>query len=277
MAGALAGAVSANAGPADLPAGVWTGFYVGVNGGYGWSGTDSTIYAEAVYGLNLPNPTVATSALQSFEKNGGFGGGQIGYNWQGALGLGHNWVLGVEADIQGGDIRGSGSASATAIDIASNTHISSNAYRNSGLDWFGTVRGRAGYAVDNALIYATGGLAYGGVSGKASTTLAQAIPGFFPGASTFAVDTGATHAGYSAGAGLEYAFGPRWSVKAEYQYIDLGSAHGFLGLHHFVVDPANPAVTPEVRARGYFAIEQNFNTVRVGLNYKLEDVAVPLN
>jgi len=259
-------------GPGGLPGPVWTGFYAGVNGGYGWSGTDSTVYAEAIYGLNLANPTVATSAVKGFEKAGGFGGGQIGYNIQRG-----QFVYGVEADIQGSCIGGSASASATANDIASGTTVSSNTSRNSGLDWFGTVRGRLGYAVDNALIYGTGGFAYGGVSGKASTTLSWLSPGFLPGTRPFTADTGATKTGYAVGAGVEYALTPQWSVKAEYQYIGFGSSDGFLGAHVFLGNPVNPFNPAEVRARGYFNIEQNFNTVRVGLNYKLQDLVAPLN
>src|SRR5258706_13123413 len=68
-------------------ANTWTGFYVGVNGGYGWTPSDSTFGTD-------------------FSPSGGFGGGQIGYNWQGAFGLGSHLVLGVEADIQGAGISG---------------------------------------------------------------------------------------------------------------------------------------------------------------------------
>lgn len=280
----LAGALALPSSAADLepagaggykdgyvPAAAWTGFYGGVNGGYGWSGTDSTVYAEAIYGLNLANPTVATSAVKSFEKTGGFGGGQIGYNIQRG-----QFVFGLETDIQSASIRGSASAFATANDIASGTTVSSNTYRNSGLDWFGTVRGRLGYAVDNALIYGTGGFAYGGVSGKASTTLSWLVPGFAPGTYTYSADTGATKTGYAVGAGVEYAFTPQWSVKAEYQYIDFGSSNGYLGAHVFLYNTVNPFNPAEARARGYYNIEQNFNTARIGLNYKLQDLVAPL-
>jgi outer membrane immunogenic protein len=256
---------------AYVPVSPWTGFYVGVNGGYGWSGTDSTVYAEAIYGLNLVNPTVATSAIQSYEKKGGFGGGQIGYNFQkGQI------VYGIEADIQESSIRGSGSASTTANDIASGTSVSSNTSRNSGLDWFGTVRGRLGYAAGNTLIYGTGGFAYGGVSGKASTTISWQVPGFLPGTQTNGVDTGATLTGYTVGAGVEHAFTPQWSVKAEYQYIDFGSGDGYAGYHAYLFNTVNPAQPAEVRARGYSGTEQNFNTMRIGLNYKFQDLVEPL-
>lgn len=265
------------------PAMSWSGFYVGVSGGYGRSVTDSTVYAEAVNRLNSTNPTITTSAVQGFDKSGGFGGGQIGYNFQRG-----QFVFGLETDIQGSDVRGNASATTTAVSTevfpgfcggfhgcfngggfhsgsTFTTAVSSNTYRDSGLDWFGAVRGRLGYAIGNALIYATGGFAYGGVSGKASTTLLTA-DGFPPSAHTYAVDAGATLTGYAVGAGLEYALTPTWSFKAEYQYIDLGGpAHGFVGYHDYIGSPFGPV---EVRARGYYGIEQNFNTIRLGLNYK---------
>ncbi len=84
---------------------------------------------------------------------GGFGGGQIGYNWQGALG-GGNTVFGIEADFQGGDIYNQ------LIDAAGNSFKSE-------LDYFGTVRARLGYASDRSLYYVTGGLAYGGLKNQA--------------------------------------------------------------------------------------------------------------
>jgi outer membrane immunogenic protein len=140
----------------------WSGLYLGVNGGYGED---------------------ANSLDPGFSNpNGGFGGGQIGYNWQG---MWHpNLVLGVEADIQGSGI------SATTLGIF-----------KSELDWFGTVRGRLGYAFDRVLIYGTGGFAYGGVKNT-----------FFP---------GETQTGWVAGGGVEYKFSPAWSAKAEYQFLSL--------------------------------------------------------
>lgn len=106
----------------------WTGFYLGVNGGYGfgrskWSG--------------LP---------ASFDVNGGLVGGQLGYNWQ----LGQ-LVYGLEGDGDWSDLRG------TANPAACGTVCRT---RN---DYLATVRGRLGYAMDRLLPYATGGLAVGNI------------------------------------------------------------------------------------------------------------------
>ena len=70
--------------------------------------------------------------------------------------------------------------------------------------WFGTLRGRAGYAMNNVLLYATMGLAYGG--GKVE------MGGF---------SDWNTHVGWTAGAGIEVGLTPNWSAKAEYLYVDL--------------------------------------------------------
>lgn len=73
--------------PAAVPSPVygWTGFYIGVNGGYGWSdrnvdytANDPNILLRTCGGLS--GSTCASPA--SFNSNGGVAGGQIGYNWQ---------------------------------------------------------------------------------------------------------------------------------------------------------------------------------------------------
>ena len=184
-------------------ANTWTGFYAGVNGGYGW-----------------------TSDSSNFQPEGGFGGGQIGYNWQGGFGFGQAWVFGVEADFQGAD-------------------ISDNAFGvKSQLNWFGTVRGRLGYAFDRTLVYATGGFAYGEVETK--------VPGF---------SQSDTQTGYVVGGGVEYKINPSWSLKGEYQFIslDASDASGAGSLAGF----SNTDRT-------------DVHTVRLGLNYHVGHGYEPL-
>src|SRR5262245_45379435 len=71
----------------------WSGFYVGINGGGGW-----TTESERVHYTNLFNGN--TDTIHGAKADGGFGGGQIGYNWQ----VDRSIVLGIEADIQGSGI-----------------------------------------------------------------------------------------------------------------------------------------------------------------------------
>lgn len=114
------------------PATNWSGFYAGLNAGYGWASTS------------------VTGATGSSNLNGFVGGGQIGYNWQGSSPL----VLGLEGDLQGSGQSRSDTALGVTIDQK--------------LPWFGTVRARFGYAANNWLLYATGGAAW--VNYKLSAT-----------------------------------------------------------------------------------------------------------
>jgi outer membrane immunogenic protein len=202
--------------PVYVAAPIWSGFYVGVNGGYGWTANDGVV---AGYG-GTPNDGV-------LSPSGGFGGGQIGYNWQGLFGY-SPWVIGIEADIQGAGISDS-------ANFADGEHLQNS------LNWFGTVRGRLGYAFGPALLYATGGFAYGEVESKWA-------------GGPFGFDVTETQTGYVVGGGLEYKFNPAWSVKGEYQFINL-DANNWNG-----AGALNGSI---------FSDRSEVNTFRVGLNYTL--------
>jgi outer membrane immunogenic protein len=150
----------------------WTGFYAGINGGYGFGKS------------NWTNPGITTG---DFNVNGPLVGGTIGYNLQTG-----SWVWGLEGDIDYSWIKGS---TTTSCGGGCET-------RN---DWLGTARGRLGYAWDRFLPYITGGAAFGDI--KATTGLGSESH---------------TKIGWTAGAGVEYAFMGPWSVKLEYLYADLG-------------------------------------------------------
>jgi outer membrane immunogenic protein len=118
---------------APVPVFTWTGFYVGVNAGYGWSEDDN----DAI-------------DLADDEDDGGFiGGAQVGYNYQ----IG-SFVVGLEGDIQYADFGREGVFNYTDED----GDILQGELESS--DWFGTVRARAGVAFGQALIYGTGGFAF---------------------------------------------------------------------------------------------------------------------
>ncbi len=191
----------------------WTGFYAGINGGYGWgSGGDTIAFSDGSdqWARALPQ--------------GGFGGGQAGYNYQTG-----SFVFGVETDFQGAGM--SNSVTGTSVngaDITSQQNI----------DWFGTARGRLGLAFGNTLVYGTGGFAYGNVNQRTNYS-----------GDVFASNT--TQTGYAVGGGIEYKFTPAWSLKAEYQYIDLGSEK--------LTDSLGNTTGP---------LDTNFQTARVGLNYR---------
>jgi outer membrane immunogenic protein len=131
---------------AAAPIFTWTGFYAGVNAGWGWRSDDrqSVILGGAAPGtLNFDN-----------NNDGGFtGGGQIGYNYQ----IG-SFVIGLETDIQWADT--DQNVDVAFVPAGAPGTFVPGTFDNNLSDWFGTVRARAGVAFDRVLIYATGGLAY---------------------------------------------------------------------------------------------------------------------
>jgi outer membrane immunogenic protein len=158
---------------ADLPRGP-APYYPPPASVYNWTG----FYA----GLNLGYEwgTVTNSGI---DPSGVAGGGQVGYNWQ----IGQ-FVFGAETDIQ-----------ASSADDTFAPYKFSN-------PWFGTLRGRAGFAINNVLLYGTLGLAYGDLKAQ------------FGG-----LDESKTLVGWAGGLGMEVGFTPNWSAKVEYLYMDLGS------------------------------------------------------
>jgi outer membrane immunogenic protein len=120
------------------------------------------------------------------------------------------------------------------------------------MDFFGTVRGRLGYVFDRTLVYATGGFAFGDVN--------NTVNFFGPaGQLQFTGSTDNVETGYTVGGGIEHAFAPNWSVKAEYLFYDLGR------------NTVNVAVVPGSGGggTGYNSTFSNEGHIaRIGLNYK---------
>jgi outer membrane immunogenic protein len=206
------------------PAFTWTGFYAGVNAGYAFRDG----------GGRFTNPTYGT-VTDAAAKGGFAGGGQLGYNYQFTPRSG--FVLGVETDIQG-----------TAFAKTDAAYVGTTPYYSirPSLDYFGTVRGRVGYAFDRVLIYGTGGFAYGGGSRSAN---AAAYPYTLP-------DT--TRTGYAVGGGIEYAFTDKLSAKVEALYLNLGKRYS--GTTYY--DTTTAAYYGAGRSDAGFAV------VRAGLNYR---------
>ena len=220
--GAFAADLPVKAPPMLAPVWNWTGFYVGINGGYSWGRSNATVDPNTVFATNIRH-----------DVNGGVGGAQIGYNWQ----VNPNWLLGLEADIQGTGERGGSVDTLPSIRIA-NFGFSGTAASNTSFPWFATFRGRTGWLADpSLLLYVTGGLAVGEVKFDTQTTLvAQRFDGNSnnPIGAPIAVvgatvSDSQTRVGWTAGAGIEKKFTPNWSGKLEYLYIDLGSATYFGG------------------------------------------------
>ena len=139
---------------------------------------------------------------------GGLVGGTAGFNYQ--MGA---FVSGIETDLQWSDIKASQTGTAPCCIPALLTPLGLSTSQN--LDWFGTVRGRLGFAAGPALFYGTGGLIYGQ---EAVSSLVS-----FPTGVTYPASASSTRAGWTAGAGIEYAFNPHLTAKLEGLYYDMGS------------------------------------------------------
>ncbi len=177
----------------------WSGFYVGINAGYGFATSDWS------------DPAI------SMSPKGFLAGGTIGYNLQTGT-----WVWGLEGDV---DYTGMKDTNDSCVPGSCATKAS----------WMGTARGRIGYAGwNNFLPYITGGGAFAGL--KASSALG---------------DVSKTQFGWTAGAGLEYAFMSNWSAKFEYLYTDFGSFD-----------------CSACSASGTDTVDFKANLVRAGINYR---------
>ena len=192
IAGAALGALTlgASAQAADLKLAVkapfgqpvfdWTGFYIGGHTGYSRGHGSAT--------LRDPAPTSTSGNF-----SGVIGGVQGGYNWR----LSSGFLFGVEADLTFPSYLASNSIT-SLISTPRNDFIEQ-------WDYAGTVRGRIGYAQNHWLLYATAGLAYMGE--RFVNT---------PGVTGLKEKHIALRTGWAAGAGVEYAFAPHWTVRLEY-------------------------------------------------------------
>ena len=189
----------------------WTGFYIGGNVGWGWLDDRGDPFCTDPTGaLNGPGCDILPGG--HVRGNGVIGGGQVGYNWQV-----NNIVYGLEADIQGADINGTFNFHGPITFVGGGANVATFVAHER-LDWLGTVRPRVGFLVTpQALLYATGGLAYGG--GSVDQNVSYVSPAVqFPSSTSF------TKLGWTAGGGLEWKLAPsNWSAKLEALYYDLGS------------------------------------------------------
>ena len=187
------------------PALTWTGLYVGAIAGYGWS-------SSALNGASTDggDGTVIDNNY-NLRSTGLVGGLQGGYDWQ----LGNNLVVGVAGDFTFGGLKKnvcaedgilSGAGSCASPD-ASTTYLSTK------IDWLSSIRGRAGYAFNNLLVYGTGGVAMAGV--KATYTNNNGL-GDNDHASQNLV-------GWALGGGIEYKLLQNVSVGVEYLHMDFGT------------------------------------------------------
>lgn len=168
--------------------------FAAVAGAFSFSVSDAYAQCAAANGSN------------SASGSGFVGGGQLGYNWQQG-----SWVYGVETDLSGTSLKSSMSGGLSITGCPSDA-----ANTSANVDWYGTLRGRAGWASGPFLVYGTAGLAYGQVELNSTfTALSPAL--------TTTAQVSSTRAGWVIGAGIEYLLQPSLSLNLGYQYVDLGT------------------------------------------------------
>lgn len=229
----LSGASQAADVVAAEPAGVdWSGFYVGLHGGWGWADADSEYgdeyaneecehskdYAEARKIFFLGEPGCAVG----LKPEGGFVGAQAGFNFVFDNGL----MLGAEGDYALASLNDSGEGGTGIF----NTHVDLE------VDQLASIRARLGFASGQWLPFVTAGWGW-----------AHADRDTFN--SFFGTSSDSNwHDGWTLGAGAEYAINNTWSLKAEYRYYDLGEENY------------------GVAAPGGTDVDLDLHTVQVGVN-----------
>jgi len=180
----------------------WTGIYIGGQVGYGWGNDNARLSGTDFVG------DFDTADLSS-RPQGVIGGGHVGYNYQI-----NQWVLGLEGSVDGTSL--SRNRVSTLFDnTALITDIVGSSVRS---DIQGSIRGKLGIAWDRALLYATGGVAFGGF--KTSYSDPNGFLTATPGATS---NFSQTRVGWTVGGGIEYAITNNWWVRAEYRYTNFGT------------------------------------------------------
>jgi outer membrane immunogenic protein len=247
VAGAPAGAADLGTQPYKAPPVwapvllfTWSGCYIGGHVGGGWGRKDFSDTGDGAFVGDGKAP-------QSIrvDTSGFLGGGQIGCDYQFAP----NWVVGIEGDFSGADIKGS------AVDPFFPTTGKTLHART---DWLATATGRLGWAWDRLLIYIKGGAAWAHDKYGADEPVADGTVDCAPPAPC-TYNASETRIGWTAGVGLEWAFWSNWSAKLEYDFYGFGhrdllftctNQAGFCGLH------------------GPVSIKQEINVFKAGLNWR---------
>jgi outer membrane immunogenic protein len=174
--------------PAALPSWTWSGFYLGIAGGWAFGNTNQIAGGPLGFGPITPG----------YKVKGGLAGETVGYNWQM-----QNWVVGVEGDMSWANVRAF-------------THESSPPFGGgivqTNENWLATGRARLGWTVTNSvMVFATGGIA-------AAAVEANILP-------LAAAERTETHVRWGGifGGGIESKITANWSVKAEYLYVNFAS------------------------------------------------------
>jgi outer membrane immunogenic protein len=230
----------------------WTGFYVGGNAGWTGERVNNSYLAPgpgAPGYLPQDTPVISANSSNSFSSSKFSFGAQAGYNYQ----VDRRGLIGGEIDIN----RLGFSNSANVI-FPTPFAGPVNSSTSQSMGWIGTVRARVGAILSERwLVYGTGGLAVVN-RGFSETNIYNPT---FVNSGVDTINLGKTQAGWTAGAGVEYAITNQWSVKGEYLHVGLPDLSGV----SMTPSPffGNPAIVGYVHT-----VSANIDIVRVGFNYR---------
>jgi outer membrane immunogenic protein len=209
----------------------WTGPYIGIQGGYAWGENDVEVDVPGTAEALRSEPVVLFPEDDgSIDMDGGMGGLHLGYLWQD-----DSLVFGIEADGEFADIEGD----TDILEFPDGPPIGELEQQ---IEWLASLRARLGFAMDRTLIYATGGLAVGGVEFSGDINF---------GPTSDSEDS--TEWGWTIGGGIEQAFTDSLSARIEYRYTDLSKSDLTLSRFEFDVD-------------------NDFHAVRLGLSWHFDSM-----
>ena len=230
----------------------WTGIYIGVNGGYGWSNGTVT---EAPF-QSFPGPAVVPAAFVGSNVNGALFGIHAGYNWQ--------WtalVVGAEGDFDAATMANS-SQVVLADPLGGSGGTAADAFMaHQNLSYLASVRGRLGYALGPNLVYVTGGAAWESL--RTNVLLSTNTAAGTGSAAAVASLNNPTRSGWIVGTGYEWMITPNWLVRAEYLH------YGFNAGNALAVTVPCAIGGPGAACGGNISSStNNVDVVRVGLSFK---------
>ena len=219
------------------PAFTWTSCYLGAHAGGGWANKEVTDPVQLVQDSLSGAPVTTGVTTANLSPSGAIVGGQIGCDYQFAS----NWDVGIEGAASGSTMKGSTSVGLPAGFPADTAIVTART------DFLPSLTARLGYAVDNWLLYVRSGAALTG--GKYSVT------GTFTGTG-FGFEGLDSRVGFTAGAGVEWAFLGHWSAMLEYDYYQF--------------DHGNVLMSDSINmVSGPVDVKQSVQIVKVGLNFHM--------
>jgi outer membrane immunogenic protein len=220
---------------APPPAFSWTGCYFGMHGGGAFASRDITDPVQLVQDGVLGAGTTVGTTTTHLSPSGAVIGGQLGCDYQFAP----NWVVGIEGAASGSTMKGS-----TTVGLPASP--GDQATVSSRTDFLPSVTGRLGYAFDRTLLYGKAGIAWA----SSKYTVAGSLQG-----NGFDFEGFDTRGGWTAGAGIEWAFSRNWSVNLEYDFYSFGSGTALLSDNNF--------------GSGQVDAKQNIQVVKAGVNFHM--------